>query len=247
MPSQSSSPPQRGCSWNRSTGCPTHFFSLVVCRHPRTGKWLAVEENKERGWWLPGGFCECGDSHSRTAVKETLEEAGVRVKLKGVLRVENVISRRGGRQRVIYYAEPADVDDCDPKSVPDSESLGAAWMTVEELDEKSKLPRPEGLRGSELLDWARYVERGGAVYPLDVFVASEHAPVPIPSGRWCEGENKPAETATPTCSAVQSRKNEKPQREMNQNNNVGGEEGRRWLESLRGSSVNDDDDKGVED
>ena len=61
-------------------------FSLVVCRESATSnRWLAVEENKNRGWWLPGGFVECGDDHLSTAIKETLEEAGVKVTLKGVL------------------------------------------------------------------------------------------------------------------------------------------------------------------
>jgi len=45
-------------SWNRSTGCPTHCFTLIVIRHPgpgeREGKYLAVEESRNRGWWLPG-------------------------------------------------------------------------------------------------------------------------------------------------------------------------------------------------
>jgi hypothetical protein len=30
--------------WTRESGCPTHFFSLVVVRHPQTGRFLAVQE-----------------------------------------------------------------------------------------------------------------------------------------------------------------------------------------------------------
>lgn len=163
--------------WDRETGCPLHCFSLVVCRHPETQKWLAVEENKGRGWWLPGGFCECGDDHPATALKETLEESGVEVVLKGLLRVENEMGRHGGRQRVIYYAEPKDPNQASPKTVPDNESKGAAWLTVDELKAKNKLSPPNGLRGTELLDWATYIEQGGTIYPLAVF-ATEHTPVP---------------------------------------------------------------------
>eukprot|EP01129_Flabellula_baltica_P011175 TRINITY_DN4838_c0_g1_i3.p1 TRINITY_DN4838_c0_g1~~TRINITY_DN4838_c0_g1_i3.p1 ORF type:complete len:200 (+),score=47.87 TRINITY_DN4838_c0_g1_i3:468-1067(+) len=41
-------------------------------------------------------------------------------------------------------------------------------MTVQELEEKADIPPPSGLRGRELLDWARYLEAGGAIYPLSV-------------------------------------------------------------------------------
>lgn len=167
--------------WNRETGCPIHCFSLVVCRHPTTGLWLAVEENKERGWWLPGGFVECGDNFHTTAIKETTEEAGIHVKLLGILRVENDMTRRGGRQRVIFYAEPSDPTQ-PPKSTPDKESRGAAWLSLADLQAKADKQPPEGLRGRELLDWARYVEQGGTVYPLSL-LTSEHKEVPNGDGK----------------------------------------------------------------
>lgn len=174
--------------WNRETGCPMHCFSLVVCRHPETQKWLAVDENRNRGWWLPGGFCECGDDHFTTAIKETVEEAGIQVELKGILRVESSISTRGGRQRVIFYAEPKDPHQtC--KAIADSESNGAAWLTTKELEAKEKVPSSKGgLRGPELLDWARYIESGGTIYPL-VLLTTEDAPIP------CLGTNN--EEGTP--------------------------------------------------
>lgn len=163
-------------SWDRETGCPMHAFSLVVCRHPQSKLWLAVEENDNRGWWLPGGFVECGDNHFNTAVKETEEEAGIRVELKGILRIENEMTQHGGRQRVVFYAEPSDLEQT-PKTVADKESLRAAWLNTDELEQKSKSPPPEGLRGRELLDWATYIECGGTIYPLSL-LATEQTPIP---------------------------------------------------------------------
>lgn len=165
-------------TWDRNSGCPIHAFSLVVCRHPETGKWLAVEECKDRGWWLPGGFVECGDDHESTAHKETMEEAGLEVILKGILRIENHMGRHGGRQRVIYYAEPKDLE-AQPKSHPDKESLRACWMSVVELETKARIPPPTGLRGEELYNWACYIEAGGTIYPLSIF-STEEEPVPSP-------------------------------------------------------------------
>jgi ADP-ribose pyrophosphatase YjhB (NUDIX family) len=164
--------------WNRSSGCPTHCFSLVVCRHPHTHKYLAVEEVQERGWWLPGGFVEPTDSSmAAAAVRETWEEAGVAVMVRGILRVEHSMNRHGARHRVVFYAEPTDPDDGTTKQVADLESLRAEWLTVDELRAKEELPPPHGLRGPELFQWATYVERGGMIFPLDVFT-DECAPIP---------------------------------------------------------------------
>ena len=60
-----------------------------------------------------------------------------------------------------------------------AESLKAEWLTLEELTEKSRKLPPEGLRGPELLDWASYLENGGQIYPLELFV-TEETPIPKP-------------------------------------------------------------------
>ena len=169
--------------WTRQTGCPTHNFSLVVVRKTDDkGKdlFLAVEESRNRGWWLPGGFVECGDNFVSTASKETREEAGLDIKLLGILAVQSSLNKYMGRQRVIFLAEPADPKQA-PKSVPDEESKGAAWMTVEELEKKSDLSPPEGLRSDELLVWAKYLLNGGPVYPLGLLMPAENSPPHFPS------------------------------------------------------------------
>ena len=35
----------------------THGFSVVVCQHPDTKKYLAVDESKNRGWYAAQGLC----------------------------------------------------------------------------------------------------------------------------------------------------------------------------------------------
>ena len=183
-----------GGSWDRKTGCPTHYFSLCVVRNPKSKQWLAVEETRNRGWWLPGGFVENGDDHRSTALKETKEEAGMDVVLKGILRIENSIGKSGARQRVIFYAEPIDPKQA-PKSVADDESKSARWMTLAELKQLSLVPPPEGLRGDELLRWASYITsgmgrgrtasmifnafvEGGKIYPLEL-LSKESEQIPI--------------------------------------------------------------------
>ena len=136
---------------------PTWFFVLTIVRLGR--RYLLVHEQKHGNtWYLPAGRVEPGESLAAAARRETLEEAGVPVVLEGILRVEHV-QREGGsaRQRVMFVARPA--SDAAPKSVPDEESLGAGWFT---LDEAAKLP----LRGDDVLELLRQVEAGGAVYPM---------------------------------------------------------------------------------
>jgi 8-oxo-dGTP pyrophosphatase MutT (NUDIX family) len=107
-----------------------YSFSLVVCRHPLSGHFLLCQEFSGQGFWLPGGAVDAGESYATAAHRETIEEAGVAVELKGILRIEHSPSKTGPqggfyvRQRVIYYAEPKDNLNCVPKSIPDFESAG---------------------------------------------------------------------------------------------------------------------------
>jgi 8-oxo-dGTP pyrophosphatase MutT (NUDIX family) len=134
-------------------------YALVVCRDPNTGLYLIVSEKD--GYWLPGGGVEKGESFEEAAVRETLEEAGIEVTLKGVLRVEFTDHASYGRMRVIYFAEPR-FENQSPKTEVDKESLGASWMDLEQV-------RKLELRGPEPKDWIKYLERGGEIFPLIVF------------------------------------------------------------------------------
>ena len=148
------------------TKAPTRLwgFALVVCRNEE-GKWLAVNETKKRGWWLPGGFVEPGESFEDAAIRECLEESHIEIRLEGVLRVEFSPAGKEARMRVIFYGVPTRSGQV-PKSVPDKESQEARWVTRQELEELGQMK--VGLRGPELLSWSWYVENGGAVYPLSI-------------------------------------------------------------------------------
>lgn len=137
---------------------PTWCFALVVVRKADT--FLIVHERKHgQLWYLPAGRVEPGESFAAAAVRETREEAGVPVNLVGVIRVEHSPGPVGARMRVVFLAEPT--DDTPPKSVPDGESLGAAWVTPGDL---SRYP----LRGDEVRELFEYVAGGGAVCPLGI-------------------------------------------------------------------------------
>ena len=87
---------------------------MIICRNPKTGKFLAVNETKNRGWWIPGGAVDAGETFRMAAVRECMEEAGIDIELKGVIAVEHrLFSESGYKMRVIFYAEPRD-----PNQIP---------------------------------------------------------------------------------------------------------------------------------
>ena len=138
---------------------PTWFFALVVIR--QGDHFLLVHEAKhEQGWCVPAGRVEPGETLIMAAVRETLEETGVPIVLDGILRIEHLPRPEGtARVRIIFAGHPA--ADVPPKSIADEESLGAAWFSLDELDD---LP----LRGPEVREILRYVHDGGEVYPLSL-------------------------------------------------------------------------------
>ena len=150
-----------------SSTCEMLGISIVVCRNS-IGKFLAVNENNDRGWYLPGGKVDPPESFEQAAIRESKEEAKIDIVLKGVLKHEyNFIEDINFlRYKVVFYAEPKDEKQL-LKSIADSESKEARWVTLKELEELGKqLP---GLRSTELLDWGRYLEKGGEIYPIESF------------------------------------------------------------------------------
>lgn len=143
-----------------------HSYALVVCRHPQTGDLLLCQEFGDQGFWTPGGAVEKGETLEAAAIRETMEEAGMDVVIKGILNINYVprILRNGVaavQLRAIFYAEPADLTQL-PKSIPDFESVGAAWCSHESIMSSLKL------RGREPQVWSEYLQRGGTIYPLSL-------------------------------------------------------------------------------
>lgn len=137
---------------------PTWFFVVVVVR--KGDQYLLIHEQKHgQLWYLPAGRVEPGEQLADAAIRETLEESGVPVRLTGVIRVEHTVHNFGARVRVLYLAEP--ISDVAPKSIPDEESLGAEWVRLRDLGLYA-------LRGDDVREIFQYVDGGGTIYPLEV-------------------------------------------------------------------------------
>lgn len=152
----------------------THNFAVVVCRH-NDGRWLAVRETNNRGWWLPAGLVDSGETFTQAAKRQSLEEAGMKVDLRGILRIEHsVYGPTHARMRVVFFAVPQEGQR--PKQVADQRSEEARWVTLEELKGWAKVS--PGLRGPELLEWGGYVERGGVIAPIQL-LCREDEKIPL--------------------------------------------------------------------
>jgi phosphatase NudJ len=68
---------------------PTTFVVLVVV--PHDGRYLVVEE-RDGTWYLPAGRVEPGESLTAAAIRETAEEAGVTVGLRGLIGFDHLWS-----------------------------------------------------------------------------------------------------------------------------------------------------------
>ncbi len=149
---------------------PTWFFALAVVRN--RDRFLLVHERKHgQLWYLPAGRAEPGETLAEAAVRETLEEAGVAVRVVGVIRIEHSPQADGARVRGIFVAEP--VGDPTPKQAADAESLGAEWVRLDQLHDYPQ-------RGSEVRELFEYVAAGGPIYPVAI-IDREGAPLPRPS------------------------------------------------------------------
>ena len=136
---------------------PTWYFALVVVR--RGHRFLLTQERKYGSTWsIPGGRVEPGEALADAAVREVFEETGVPIRLDGVLRVEHTPGA-AVRMRVLFTGTP--IDDTPPKTMADDESLGAAYLTIDEI-------RALPLRGAELGALLESVAAGRQVFPLEL-------------------------------------------------------------------------------
>jgi ADP-ribose pyrophosphatase YjhB (NUDIX family) len=127
-----------------------------------------VHEKGERGWWLPGGGIDDGESPIVGANREAREEAGVNSFVANSMRVLRC-ELSPGRMRWLLAARAASAQ---LKNVPDDESRGAEWRTLAEVEALAADRAPSGtphpwLRGDEPLSFFRLLDSGFRGHALD--------------------------------------------------------------------------------
>jgi 8-oxo-dGTP pyrophosphatase MutT (NUDIX family) len=143
-------------------------FAWVCVRRPSDGKFLLVHEpagicaSGTPAFWFPAGRVDAGESVVEAGIREALEEAGVRVRITGVLLV--MLDGGGVVPRVVLLGEPEEQEEegrdgrnhSVPKALPDFESCGAAWLDVAQLEQLG----PGDFRGAHTAELYASVARG---------------------------------------------------------------------------------------
>ncbi len=78
------------------------FFRYASAWVRRDGAVLLVQPVVDDGWASPGGVHEDGETYEETALRETREEVGVEVELRGV--VEAIVTRHAFGDRAVEWA-----------------------------------------------------------------------------------------------------------------------------------------------
>ena len=143
----------------------TWTIALVVVRD--ADRFVLVDEHRDRGWYLPAGRVDPGETIVDGARREVLEESGLVVELDGIIRIEHTPAqgKRDARLRVVFVAHPVGGA---LKTEADDESRGAAWVRLDELHRYR-------LRSAEVARHFEYVAGGGAIAPISLLRA-EGAP-----------------------------------------------------------------------
>jgi 8-oxo-dGTP diphosphatase len=139
----------------------------------RDGRVLLVQRAHDpyKGWWmLPAGFVEYGEDAAGTAVREAMEECGLRVTLNGVFGTYfGTDDPRNPAYLIVYHAQP---EPPDAEPVAGDDAADARWFAADGLPEHVAF---EAQRRA-IADWAtKRVQRS----TFKVQGGDDHAPDPF--------------------------------------------------------------------
>lgn len=115
---------------------PFSAFAWVVIKKEDENKFVMVNEptglcrgSKGPSYWLPAGRVDEGETFVEAAKREAMEEAGIEVEITGVLH----FMLSGSCPRIVFQGQPT-TKDAICKTVPNYESVGAIWVSAQDLD-----------------------------------------------------------------------------------------------------------------
>ena len=104
----------------------------------RDGRILLVREISDGKWTMPGGFADIGLTASEVAVKETMEEANLKVLARKLFCLRHRAKQAGAPDfrdfyKFFFLCEPIEQED----PAPGPETSGAAFFAPDDLPEMS--------------------------------------------------------------------------------------------------------------
>ena len=135
------------------------------------GRYVLIQEAMpKRGypWFIPAGVVEPGESLVQATKRETLEESGLAVEPRQILRIEHFIPYGQDGQapatELWRFVIRAEATGGRLKTVADEHSMQAGWFRPEEMRELK-------LRSDEVFDLIEMYERGGPALPMEAYVS----------------------------------------------------------------------------
>uniref|UniRef100_A0AC34FF39 Nudix hydrolase domain-containing protein n=1 Tax=Panagrolaimus sp. ES5 TaxID=591445 RepID=A0AC34FF39_9BILA len=125
------------CKWVRILDNIAYIVAGIILRESEDGndiEILLIQEAKTKvhgKWYLPAGHCEAGETIEDATKREVLEETGFQCQ------VDNLISlevRGSGWYRFAFFCT---ITGGTLKTIPDKESLGAGWHSIQAVKSKS--------------------------------------------------------------------------------------------------------------
>lgn len=99
------------------------FTVGALCLIEHEGRLLLLRQHHRRGWTLPGGLVNRGESAEQAVQREVLEETGLRIEVGAPIAA--VVDPRSRWVDVIFHVPV----DHEPRVRVSSEAVRAAWLT----------------------------------------------------------------------------------------------------------------------
>jgi ADP-ribose pyrophosphatase YjhB (NUDIX family) len=153
------------------TRIPVPIYAVVMVLVENDGRYVFIQEAMpKRGypWFIPAGVVEPGESIVEAAKRETLEESGLAVEPRQILRIEHFIPYGQDRQHpaaeLWRYVIAAEATGGKLKTTADEHSLQAQWFRPDEL-------RSLKLRSDEVFDLIEMHRQGAPALPIEAYVS----------------------------------------------------------------------------
>jgi len=147
------------------------IYAVVLVLVENSGRYVLIQEAKpERGcpWYIPAGVVEPGESIVEATKRETLEEAGLIVEPRHILRIEHVIPHTQDKQYPVpelwRFVVVAEVTGGTLKAVGDEHSLQAGWFRPGQLHSLK-------LRSDDMIELIEMHRRGVPLLPIEAYVS----------------------------------------------------------------------------
>lgn len=123
---------------------PTRFScgAVVYRKQPTCTQILLVKQStNDESWGIPKGHMEYGETYVETAVRETLEEAGIDIKI--ITQLPHVFITRKKYKKIVIPFLAIQTCDREPSSGHEaSEVVEARWFDIKKLPPLCSYQRP---------------------------------------------------------------------------------------------------------